>query len=51
VASDNDRDERAEAAHVGDRSSWLAERPGQTTVPRAQLVDGIRKLLAEIDLA
>jgi histidyl-tRNA synthetase len=42
---------RAKAANVGDRGSWLAERPGQTTVPRAQLVDGIRKLLAEIDVA
>jgi histidyl-tRNA synthetase len=40
---------RAKAAKVGDRSSWLAERPGQTTIPRNELVDGVRKLLAEID--
>lgn len=40
---------RAKSAKVGDRSAWLAERPGQTTIPRAQLVDGIRRLLAEID--
>jgi histidyl-tRNA synthetase len=40
---------RAKAAKLGDRSAWLAARPGQTTVPRAQLVDGIRKLLAEIE--
>src|SRR5438552_1916055 len=33
---------RAKADNVGDRSSWLAERPGQMTVPRSQLVDGIR---------
>ena len=40
---------RAKSAKLGDRNAWLAERPGQTTVPRAQLVDGIRRLLAEID--
>jgi histidyl-tRNA synthetase len=40
---------RAKSAAVGNRSSWLAERPGQTTIPRAELVEGIRKLLAEIE--
>ena len=40
---------RAKSAKLGDRNAWLAERPGQTTVPRTQLVDGIRRLLAEID--
>ncbi|PYQ32451.1 MAG: histidine--tRNA ligase [Acidobacteria bacterium] len=40
---------RAKAAKVGDRSAWLAQRPGQTTIPRNELVDGVRKLLAEID--
>jgi histidyl-tRNA synthetase len=42
---------RAKSAKLGDRNAWLAERPGQTTIPRAQLVDGIRRLLAEIDAA
>jgi len=40
---------RAKSAKLGDRGAWLAERPGQTTIPRGELVDGIRKLLAEID--
>jgi len=39
---------REKAKAVGDRKEWLAARPGQTTIPRAELVDGIRKLLAEI---
>ena len=42
---------RAKADKLGDRNAWLAERPGQTTIPRAQLVDGIRRLLTEIDEA
>jgi len=40
---------REKAAHVGDRSEWLAARPGQIEVARADLVDAVRKLLAEID--
>ena len=40
---------RAKSAKLGDRNAWLAERPGQTRIPRAELVDGIRKLLAEIE--
>jgi histidyl-tRNA synthetase len=42
---------RAKAKTLDDRSSWLAERPGQTTIPRDRLVEGIRDLLAEIDSA
>jgi histidyl-tRNA synthetase len=42
---------REKTKAVGDRKEWLAARPGQTTIPRAQLVDGIRKLLAEIGRA
>ena len=38
---------REKAKAVGDRKEWLAARPGQITVPRAGLVEGIRKLLAE----
>lgn len=40
---------RAKAKVLDDRSSWLAERPGQTTIPRERLVEGIRDLLAEIE--
>ena len=40
---------RAKAGELGDRSEWIAQRPGQTTIPRAELVDGIRKLLAETE--
>lgn len=39
---------REKAKAVGDRKEWLAARPGQITVPRADLVESIRKLLAEI---
>ncbi len=42
---------RAKSAKLGDRNAWLAERPGQTTVPRAQLIDAVRRLLAEIESA
>jgi len=42
---------REKTKAVGDRKEWLAARPGQTTVPRPQLIDGIRRLLAEIDAA
>jgi histidyl-tRNA synthetase len=40
---------RAKAKAIDDRNSWLAERPGQTTIPREQMVEGIRELLAEIE--
>jgi histidyl-tRNA synthetase len=40
---------RAKASKLGNRSAWLAERPGQVTIPRGELVEGIRKLLAEIE--
>jgi len=40
---------RAKASLLDDRSKWLAERPGQTTIPRDRLVEGIRDLLAEIE--
>jgi histidyl-tRNA synthetase len=42
---------RAKATMLDDRSKWLAERPGQTTIPRERLVEGIRDLLAEIESA
>jgi histidyl-tRNA synthetase len=42
---------RAKASQLDDRSKWLAERPGQTTIPREKLVEGIRELLAEIETA
>lgn len=38
---------REKAKAVGDRKEWLAARPGQIIVPRAELVEAIRKLLAE----
>jgi histidyl-tRNA synthetase len=40
---------RAKASLLDDRSKWLAERPGQTTIPRERLVEGIRDLLTEIE--
>jgi len=40
---------REKAKAIGDRKDWITARPGQTTIPRPQLVDGIRRLLAEID--
>jgi histidyl-tRNA synthetase len=40
---------REKAKAIGDRKDWIAARPGQTTIARPQLVDGIRRLLAEID--
>jgi histidyl-tRNA synthetase len=40
---------RAKAATVGERSEWIAARPGQMAVPRNELVAAIRKLLTEID--
>ena len=40
---------REKTKAVGDRKEWLAARPGQTTVPRSDLVEGVRKLLVEIE--
>jgi histidyl-tRNA synthetase len=40
---------REKAKAVGDRKEWLAARPGQTSVRRSELVEGVRRLLAEID--
>ena len=40
---------RAKAGQLGARSEWIAQRPGQTTIPRGALVAGIRELLAEVD--
>jgi histidyl-tRNA synthetase len=40
---------REKAKAVGDRKEWLAARPGQTTAPRAQLVEAVKGLLAEIE--
>jgi histidyl-tRNA synthetase len=40
---------REKAKAVGDRREWLAARPGQRTVPRADLVSGVKTLLAEIE--
>lgn len=33
---------------VADRTEYLAQRAGQVTIPRNELVDGIKKMLAEI---
>lgn len=40
---------RAKSGQLGDRSAWIAQRPGQTTIPRGKLVEGIRNLLAEVE--
>ncbi len=40
---------REKTKAVDDRKEWLAARPGQTTIPRTGLVDGVKNLLAEID--
>ena len=39
---------RERAKPVADRKEYLAQRAGQVTIPRAELVDGIRRMLAEI---
>ncbi len=36
-------------SQIEGREEWLAERPGQLEVPRAELVERVRKLLAEIE--
>lgn len=38
---------REKTKAVGDRREWLAARPGQFTVPRAELVNAVQKLLSE----
>ncbi|HEX2831719.1 MAG TPA: histidine--tRNA ligase [Thermoanaerobaculia bacterium] len=40
---------RERAKPVADRQEYLAQRAGQVTIPRAELVEGIRKMLAEIE--
>ena len=40
---------REKAKAVGDRKEWLAARQGQITVPRADLVPAIQRLLIEIE--
>jgi histidyl-tRNA synthetase len=39
---------REKAKDVGDRREWLAARPGQVTVPRAQLVETVTQMLGEM---
>ncbi len=38
---------REKTKAVGDRKEWLAARPGQFTVPRAQLASALQKLLGD----
>src|SRR5436190_6468417 len=40
---------RAKSGQLGDRSAWIAQRPGQSTIPRGELVNGIRAMLAELE--
>ncbi|MBV8520215.1 MAG: histidine--tRNA ligase [Acidobacteria bacterium] len=40
---------RERAKPVADRKEYLAQRAGQVTMPRAELVDGIRRMLAELE--
>ncbi len=40
---------REKAKAVGGRTEWLAARPGQRTVPRAEMVSAIREMLNEIE--
>lgn len=39
---------RERAKPVADRKEYLAQRAGQVTIPRNELVDGIRKMLSEV---
>ena len=39
---------RERAKPVADRKEYLAQRAGQVSIPRGELVEGIRKLLAEV---
>ncbi len=41
---------RRRAAKVEDREAWLDERPGQVEVKRQELVEGVRKMLAAIEV-
>jgi histidyl-tRNA synthetase len=40
---------RERAKPVADRQEYLAQRAGQVTIPRGELVEGIRRMLAEIE--
>ena len=40
---------RERAKPVADRKEYLAQRAGQVTIPRNELVEGIRKMLAEVE--
>lgn len=40
---------RERAKPVADRKEYLAQRAGQVTIPRAELVESIRRMLAEIE--
>ncbi len=40
---------REKAKAVGDRREWLLARPGQVTAPRGELVETVRRMLAEIE--
>jgi histidyl-tRNA synthetase len=40
---------RERAKPVADRKEYLAQRAGQVTIPRNELIEGIRKMLAEIE--
>ncbi|HSP16449.1 MAG TPA: histidine--tRNA ligase [Thermoanaerobaculia bacterium] len=40
---------REKAKAVGDRKEWLAARPGQTTAKRGEIIDAVRRVLAEIE--
>ncbi len=40
---------RERALPTADRKEWLAQRAGQVTVPRAEMVATIAKMLAEIE--
>jgi histidyl-tRNA synthetase len=42
---------REKAKAVDDRKEWLAARSGQITAPRTELVEAVKKLLAEIEHA
>jgi histidyl-tRNA synthetase len=36
---------RAAAAAIADNEAWKAERPGQVTLPRGELVAAIRRII------
>jgi len=40
---------RASSGQLGDRTAWITQRPGQRTIPRADLISGIRAMLVEVD--